>query len=102
MSGRPISLEITITSGRLLQVTVRPILRHRCLLCLSVCIVDVLWLNDWMDQDATWHRGRPGPRRHYVRRGHSSPTERGTATPLFDPYLLWSKGRPSQQLLSSC
>ena len=26
----------------------------------------LLWPNDWMDQDATWHGGRPQPRRHYV------------------------------------
>ena len=32
-----------------------------CLSCLSVCNVDVLWPNGWMDQDETWHRGRPRP-----------------------------------------
>ena len=32
----------------------------------------------------------------------SSPTERGTASPLFGPCLMWPNGRPSQQLLSSC
>jgi len=26
----------------------------------------LLWRNGWMDQDATWYRGRPGPRRHCV------------------------------------
>jgi len=31
------------------------------------------------------------------------PTERGTEAPsLFGPRLLWTNGRPSQQLLSSC
>jgi len=31
------------------------------------------------------------------------PTERGTAArPLFGPCLMWPKGRPSQQLPSSC
>jgi len=26
-----------------------------------VCNVGVLWPNDWMDEDATWYRGRPWP-----------------------------------------
>jgi len=30
------------------------------------------------------------------------PTERGTAAPTFGACLLWSNGRSSQQLLSSC
>jgi len=53
--------------------------------CLSVCNAGVLWPNGWMDQDDTWYGGRPRPRRHCVRWGPSSPTERGTvaAPPLF-------------------
>ena len=35
----------------------------------------------WMDQDVTWYRGRPHPRRHCVRWGPSSPTVRDTAAP---------------------
>ena len=31
--------------------TVRPILSDRCLPVLSICDVDVLWPNGWMDQD---------------------------------------------------
>jgi len=31
----------------------------------------------WMDQDATWYRGRFWPRRHCVRWGPSSPHEKG-------------------------
>ena len=27
----------------------------------------LLWPNGWMDQDATWYRGRPWPRPHCVR-----------------------------------
>jgi len=27
----------------------------------------LLWPNGWMDQDATWKRGRPQPRPHCVR-----------------------------------
>jgi len=29
----------------------------------------LLWSNGWMDQDATWHGGRPQPRRLCVRWG---------------------------------
>jgi len=62
------------------------------------------WPNGWMDQDATWHRGKPQPKRHCIRwrpsythgKGHSSPHR------LFGPCLSWPNGRPSQQLLSSC
>ena len=31
-----------------------------------VCGVGVLWPNGWMDQDETWHGGRPRPRPHCV------------------------------------
>jgi len=80
-------------------------LRDRCAVC-PVYNVGVLWPNSWMDQGATWHGGRPRPRRHCVRWGPSFPTERGTADPhlfhvYFGPCLLWLHGRPSQQLLSS-
>ena len=34
-----------------------------CLSCLPVCNVGVLWPNGWMDQDETWHAGRPLPQR---------------------------------------
>ena len=49
--------------------------------CLSVCNVGVLWPNAWMDQNETWHRGRPRPRRHCVRWAPSSP-QRDTAPQL--------------------
>ena len=39
----------------------------------------LLWPNGWMDQDATWHGGRPQPKRHCVRWGPSSPPPRGGA-----------------------
>jgi len=38
-----------------------------CLSVLSVCDVGVLWPNGWMDQDQTWHAGRPRPWPHCVR-----------------------------------
>jgi len=62
-----------------------------------------LWLNGWMDQDATWCGGRPRPRRYCVRCGPSFPHGKGhTNPPLFGPCLLWPNGCASQQLLSSC
>jgi len=39
----------------------------------------LLWPNGWMDQDATWYEGRPGPRPHCVTWGPSSPPKRGIA-----------------------
>jgi len=72
------------------------------IIVLSVCNVGILWPKSWMDQNATRYGGRPRHRRHYVRWGPSSPTERGTAAPTFRLYLLWPIFRPSQQLLSSC
>jgi len=33
----------------------------------------LLWPNGWMDQDATWNRGRPRPMPHCARWGPSSP-----------------------------
>jgi len=45
-----------------------------------ICGLCLLWSNIWMDQDATWYGGRPRPRRHSVRWGHSSP-KRGHSSP---------------------
>ena len=88
----------TAVLGRPLQVTVYRMLRDHSSVC-PVCNVDVLWPNGWMDQDSTWYGDRPPPRRHCVR----CLTE-GTQqlSRLFGPCLLWTNGRPSQQLLSSC
>jgi len=69
---------------------------------LSVCNVGVLWPNGWMDQDATWHGGRPRPRRRCVRLGHSSIRKWAQHPLLFGPCLSWLNSDPSQQLLSSC
>jgi len=33
---------------------------------LSVCDVVGMWPNGWMDQDETWHAGRPRSRPHWV------------------------------------
>jgi len=45
--------------------------------------------NGWMDQGATWYRGRPRPRPHFVRWGHQlPPPKKGHVSPIFGPYLL--------------
>jgi len=54
---------------------------------LSVCNVDVLWPNGWMDQDATWYRGRLQPRRHCVRWGPSSPPMERAQHPHFSVHV---------------
>jgi len=56
-------------------------LSDHCLCVLSVSDVGVLWPNAWMDQDETWHGGRPQPRPHRIRWGPSSPSPKG-AQPL--------------------
>jgi len=52
-------------------------------LSVSVCDVGVLCPNGWMDQDETWHRGKPRP--HCVRWGPSSPPLKGAQSPHFRP-----------------
>ena len=64
-----------------------------------------------MDQDETWHAGRPRPWPHCVRWGFSSPSPKGGAEPpIFGPYLLrpngcrdqdatWYGGRPQPRRL---
>jgi len=65
--------------------------------CLSVCDVGVLWPNSWMDQDETWHGGRPWPRPYCVRWGPSFPSpSKGTAASQLLAHLLWSNGRFDQ------
>ena len=77
-----------------------PLKRARALPLFGPCL---LWLNGWMDQDASWYGGRPRPRPHCVRLGPSSPPKRSTATPhLFGPCLLWPNSHLSQLLPSTC
>ena len=59
---------------------------------LPVCNVGVLWPNGWMDQDETWHAGRPRPWPHCVSWGPSSPSPIGAQPPIFGPYLLRPNG----------
>jgi len=67
--------------------------------CLSVCDVCVLWPNNWMDQDETWHGGRRRPRTHCVTWAPSIPPLPKNGPPIFGPCLLWPndwiyEGRP--------
>ena len=63
--------------------------------CLSVCNVSVLWPNGWINQDETWHSGRPRPRPYCVRLGlRSAPSN--TRHPIFGPFLLWPNGWTDQ------
>jgi len=41
----------------------------------------------WMDQDATWHKGRPRPRPHCVTWGPSSHSQKGHSTLQFSAHL---------------
>jgi len=70
--------------------TVRAMLSDRCLSVLSVCDVGVLWPKGLTDQDETWRAGRPRRWPHCVRRGPSSPPQRGT-TPNFRPISVAAK-----------
>ena len=64
-------------------------LRKKASLLPYKCGPCLMWPNGWMDQDATWYKGRPRPRRHCVRLRPSSPRKlrgncasfRGAATP---------------------
>jgi len=71
-------------------------LYYRSVVCpvLSVCNVGTLWPNGWMDQDETWHAGRPRPRTHCVRWGPSFPAPKGAQPPSnFRPICVVIKGR---------
>jgi len=56
--------------------TVRTMLSGSCPDC-PVCDIGVLWPNGWMDQDETWHAGRPRPRTHCVRWGPAHLPQKG-------------------------
>ena len=76
--------------------TVLSVLSDRCLSVCPVCDVGVLWSNGWMDQNETWHGGRPRPRSHCARWGvgPSSPPRKGDTIPQFSAHvgLLWTNG----------
>ena len=56
----------------------------------------LLWPNGWIDQDGTYHEGRPWSRPHCA--GHSSPPQKGASKgagpppPIFGPFLVWPSG----------
>jgi len=56
----------------------------------SVCNVGVLWPNGWMDQDETWHRGRPRGPGHIVLDGDPAPPK-GHRSPNFRPMSVVTK-----------
>ena len=58
-----------------------------CLSYLSVCDVDVLWPNGWMDQNETWHGTRARSWPHCVRWGPAPLPQRGTALPQFSVHV---------------
>jgi len=95
-------LRFLVTYWATVCKTVRSMLSDRCLSC-PVCDVGVLWPNGWMDQDETWHAGRPRSGHIVLYGDPASPSLRGTVPPpIFGPRLLWPNGRPSQLLLSTC
>ena len=53
MSGTESPLSAVSFSATICKM-VHPMLSDRCLSVLSVCNVDVLWPNGWIDYDATW------------------------------------------------
>ena len=72
--------------------------------CTLPCVRE-LWPNVWMDQDETWHAGRPQPWPQGVSRGPPRPPpQNGRGSPSFRPMssVYCGDGRPSQLLLSSC
>jgi len=63
---------------------------YRTVLMQSVCPacnVGVLWTNGWMDQDKTWHGGRPRPWPHCVRWGPALPKKGGDTAPQFSAHV---------------
>jgi len=76
-------------------------LSDRCLSCLSLLSVTLVYCgqNSWMDQDETWHTGRPRPWPHCVSWGPNCPSSKGAQQPpIFGPYLLWPNGWMDQDV----
>jgi len=51
----------------------------------------LLWPNGWMDQDASWYRVRPQPKRHCVRWGPSCPSPKRGQSPQFSAHVCCSQ-----------
>jgi len=75
----------------------RPFVKRFTLCCQTVvcpvCVWDVgaVWPNSCMDEDETWHAGRPQPRTRCVRWGLSSPSPKGAQPPNFRPISVVAK-----------
>jgi len=69
-------------------------LSDHCLSLLSVCDVGVLWSNGWMDQDETWHAGRPRPGHIMLDRDPAPPPQKRGAYRYRYRYLLTSHSSP--------
>jgi len=65
-----------------------------CLSCLSVCNVDVLWPNGWVDQDATWYGVEVGLSPVDIALDGDPATERGTVAPTFRTTCIVTKRSP--------
>ena len=68
--GRPFLRQFTLSYRTVVSLSVCLSWLSVCPV-LSVCNVGVLRPNGWMDQDETWHAGRPRTRKHCVRWGSS-------------------------------
>jgi len=75
-------------------------LYYQTVVC-PVCGVGVLWPHGSMDQDETWHGGRPRPRPHCAR-WDLAPLPKTDTAPNFRPVSIVDNGRSYQLLLSSC
>ena len=69
--------------------TVCFVLSDRCLsVCVSCLLVALMYCSQtvgWINE--TWYEGRPQPRRHCVRWGHSSPSRKGHSSPRFSAHV---------------
>ena len=77
---------LRVLSGRLQNgspYAIRPLPVCLSVLSCPVCEVGVLWPNTWMDQDETWHAGRPWPWPYCVGWGPSSPLPQWGTAPNF-------------------
>jgi len=59
----------------------------------------LLWPNGWMLQDATWYRGRPHQRRHYVRWGPSPLPKKRSGAPRFLAHVYCGQTAASIRIL---
>jgi len=66
-------------------------LPDRCMSCLSVCPVcgvGVLWPSSWMDQDETWHAGRPRSCPHCLDGDPAAAPQKGQSL-KFSYHICW-------------